>query len=151
MTKFEPQNPDYKAVVKSSFECQNIMATLGAKLVSITPGRAEIEMNFDKRFTQQHGFLHAGTVTTLADSACGYAALSLMPPDSAILAVEFKVNFLSPAQGERFTAIGDVLKGGKTITVCQGQVFAHKNGNLKLVAQMQATMMRLAGKKDITG
>ena len=98
-------------------------------------------MPFDQRFTQQNGFLHAGIVTTLMDSACGYAAFTLMPPGSRVLSVEFKVNFLSPAQGESFRAEGHVIKPGKTLTVCEGKFYALDGDKEKLVAIMQATMI----------
>jgi len=98
-------------------------------------------MPFDERFTQQDGFLHAGIVTTLMDSACGYAAFTLMPANSRVLSVEFKVNFLNPALGERFRAEGHVVKPGKTLTVCEGKLFAMSNDQEKLVSVMQATMI----------
>ena len=143
MTEFEAQNADFEAVVRDSFKKQQIMAEMGAELISVEPGRTEIGMPFNDRLTQQDGFLHAGAITTLADSACGYAALSLMPAGSSVLAVEFKINFLSPVKGESVMAVGEVIKAGNTITVCRGQVYSREKGESKLAAQMQATMIRV--------
>ena len=127
--------------VRESFTRQGIINTLNGKIAHVSPGEVHIEAPFDERFTQQDGFLHAGIVTTLIDSACGYAAYTLMPADSRVLSVEFKVNFLSPAQGERFRAEGRVVKSGKTLTVCDGKLFALQAEEEKLVAIMQATMI----------
>ena len=127
--------------VRESFSWQNVINTLNGKIAHISPGELHIEAPFDERFTQQDGFLHAGIVTTLVDSACGYAAYTLMPENSRVLSVEFKVNFLNPAQGERFRAEGRVIKSGKTISVCEGRFFAIQDGQEKLTAMMQATMI----------
>ena len=118
-----------------------MMSTLGAELVLVQPGEVHITAPYDEGFTQQDGFLHAGTVTTLIDSACGYAAYSLMPADSRVLSVEFKVNLLSPARGESFRAEGRVIKPGKTLTVCEGKLYALDGDKEILVAVMQATMI----------
>lgn len=125
MPSLSPLNPDFEALIRGSFARQTIMGTLGARLLSVAPGEIQIELPFTQTLTQQHGFLHAGVLATIADSAGGYAALSLMPAGSAVLAVEFKVNFLSPAVGERFVATGRVLRAGRTITVCECEVVAH--------------------------
>ena len=127
--------------VRASFDRQQLINTLNGKITHISPGELHIEAPFDERFTQQDGFLHAGIVTTLIDSACGYAAYTLMPAGSRVLSVEFKVNFLNPAQGERFRAEGRVAKSGKTISVCEGRLFALQHEQEKLVAMMQATMI----------
>jgi len=132
---------DVEQRVRASFAQQGLLNTLNGKISFIGPGELQIAAPFDERFTQQDGFLHAGVVTTLMDSACGYAAYTLMPADSRVLSVEFKVNFLSPAQGEQFRAEGRVVKSGKTITVCVGKFFALQNEQEKLVAIMQATMI----------
>lgn len=137
----QPLAPDVEHRVRESFNRQGLIHTLNGKLSIIVPGQAHIEMPFDKRFTQQDGFLHAGIVTTLMDSACGYAAFTLMPAGSRVLSVEFKVNFLSPAQGESFRAEGHVVKPGKTLTVCEGKFYALDGDKEKLVAIMQATMI----------
>jgi len=135
--------------VRASFARQMVMETLGAELTRVLPGEVEIEFPFCDDLTQQHGFLHAGVLTTVVDSACGYAAYSLMPPDASVLTVEFKVNFLAPAAGERFRARGAVMKAGKTITVCNGEVYAVGAAGEKLVATMTATMMTLRGRPDV--
>lgn len=102
----KPRDPAFEARIRASLERQRLMATIGARLVRVSPGEVEIEAPFGEDVTQQHGHLHAGIVTALVDSACGYSALSLAPPDSEVLSVEYKVNFLAPAQGERFVAPG---------------------------------------------
>ena len=136
----EPQ-PEVVDRVRRSFGRQRFMATLGAALERVAPGEVDIRLPFRDELTQQHGFLHAGAVTSVVDSACGYAALTLMPPGAAVLTVEFKVNLLAPAQGEGFVARARVLKAGRTVTVCQGQVFALQGGEERLVAAMTATLM----------
>jgi uncharacterized protein (TIGR00369 family) len=117
------------------------MATFGATLVRVVPGEVELELPFRAELTQQHGFLHAGVVTAVVDSACGYAALSLMEQGSAVLSVEFKVNLLAPAKGERFRARGRVLKAGRTLTVCTGDLLAMQGTEERMVAVMTGTMM----------
>jgi uncharacterized protein (TIGR00369 family) len=134
-------DPDLDARVRRSFERQTFMATLGAELATVEPGHVVIELPFRDDLVQQHGYLHAGVVTSVADSACGYAALSLMRPDVNVLSVEFKVNLLAPASGERFRAVGRVVRAGRTLTVCAGEVYALREGGALLVALMQATMM----------
>ena len=119
------------------------MALIGGKLTGVSPGEVTIQLPFREELTQQHNFLHGGIVTTAVDSACGYAALSLMPADSAVLTIEYKVNFMSPAAGERIIASGRVTRPGRTITVCTGNVFAVNKGHEKLIATMLATMMRM--------
>lgn len=127
--------------IQSSFNRQALMTTLGASLHSAEAGKVEITMPFSDKLTQQHGFIHAGVVTTLVDNACGYAALSMMPENAAVLTVEFKTNFVSPAQGEYFIAKGRVLKPGKSLMVCAGDVFGVTQGKEKLIATMLATMI----------
>lgn len=133
--------------VRASFARQAFMRTLGATLLRVAPGEVDIELPFSEALVQQHGFLHAGVTTAIADSACGYAALSLMPVDVAVLSVEFKVNMLAPAQGARFRAIGRVLRSGRTITVCRGEVLAFDaQGDARPVLEMLATMMTARGR-----
>jgi uncharacterized protein (TIGR00369 family) len=120
------------------------MKTISAQLVKVSPGEVHIEIPFQEALTQQNGFIHAGIITSIVDSACGYAAYSLMAAASGVLTVEYKINLLSPAIGERFLAIGRVRKPGRTLTVCEGDVFANDEGEAKLVATMLATMMRLS-------
>jgi uncharacterized protein (TIGR00369 family) len=126
------------------------MNLIGAELVKVVPGEVEIQIPYRHDLTQQHGFLHAGIITTIVDSACGYAAFSLMPPDASVLTVEFKVNLLSPAKGELFVARGKVVKPGRTITVCSGEVFSMDDEEPKLLATMTATMIMLQGRPGVT-
>lgn len=141
LNKFKPMDSDYEARIRSSFEKQVVMKTIGAALTKITPGEVVIEFAYDMSLTQQHGYVHAGVVTTVVDSACGYAAYTLMAPDSEVLTIEYKVNFMYPARGERFKGIGRVLRSGRTVTVCSGDVVAVENGKEKVVATMLATMI----------
>jgi uncharacterized protein (TIGR00369 family) len=135
------QSDDPASRVRASFERQAFMTTLGARLGAVEAGTVTIELPFRGDLTQQHGFLHAGVVAAIADSACGYAALSLMPADAAVLSVEFKLNLMKPAAGARFRAVGKVVRAGRTLTVCAGEVWAERDGQESLVAIMQATMM----------
>ena len=118
------------------------MATIGARIVVIGPGSLEIGLEHRADLTQQHGFLHAAIVAAILDSACGYAALTLMPLGSDVLSIEFKVNLLAPAVGETFVARAEVKRSGKTVSVCAADCFAIHDGKEKLVATMLATMMR---------
>jgi uncharacterized protein (TIGR00369 family) len=146
-----PQDPDYATRVRDSFGRQQIMALLGAEMTEIAPGMTAITLPFRADLTQQHGFLHAGVVTAIVDSACGYAALSLMPPGAGVLTIEFKVNLLNPAAGVRFVAQGQVVKPGRTIMVCAGDVVAERaDGTTQTVALMQATMMVIRDRAAVT-
>ncbi|KGO34803.1 MAG: PaaI family thioesterase [Desulfoprunum sp.] len=127
--------------IKDSFARQTAMATIGASVTRVEKGAVTIELPFRSDLTQQHGFVHAGVVTMIVDTACGYAALTRMPASAAVLTAEYKVNFLSPAEGEKLVARGRVLKPGRTLTVCFGEVHAVKGGKEKLVATMLATMI----------
>jgi uncharacterized protein (TIGR00369 family) len=147
--RFEPHDPQFAERVRASFARQGAMKTIGAELVSVEPGIAVIELPWAEPLTQQHGFLHAGMVATALDSACGYAAFSLMRPDAAVLTIEYKINLLAPARGERFRMEGAVLKPGRTISVAEGRAFALENGREKLVATMNATLMAVIGRDDI--
>src|ERR1044072_8675696 len=113
MQSFIPSDPEFEPRVRSSFSLQKLMMTLGAKMMLAAPGEVRIEMPYDEAWTQQHGYVHAGVITSIVDSACGYAAYTLMPASSGVLTVEYKVNFLSPAQGEKFIGIGKVIKAGR--------------------------------------
>lgn len=138
---FQPPDPNYTARILASFRQQTIMAAIGASVRSVAPGAVEIELPFRADLCQQDGFLHAGIVTTIVDSACGYAAYTLMPRDSRVLSVEFKINFLAPAVGDRFIARGRVARAGRTISVCTGEVVALTGDTERAIALMQATMM----------
>lgn len=125
------------------------MATLGARILSVTPGEVRIELAWSEELAQQHGVLHAGVVASIADSACGYAALSLMPAGSTVMSVEFKVNLLAPGRGERFLANGRVRRAGRTLSVCEGTVKAIQGSEEREVAIMTATMIRLDGRPEL--
>ena len=145
-------NPNYEERVRGSFARQNAMTTIGADLTLVTPGIVEIEMPFSPALTQQHGFLHAGVISTALDAACGYAAFSLMPENSGVLTIEFKVNLLAPGKGERFLFRGAVTKPGRTIIVADGQAYAFgTNGEAKLIATMTSTLMTVTGREGIAG
>ncbi len=118
------------------------MATLGARLIEVADGLVRIELPITPAITQQHGFAHAGAVAAIADSACGYAALTKIPPGSEVLSIEFKVNLLAPAAGDRLVATAKVIRAGRTISVCQAEVESFTGETRKLVALMQATMIR---------
>jgi uncharacterized protein (TIGR00369 family) len=130
-----------EARVRSSFARQHVMETIGAVLTRVEPGAVEIALPYRSDLSQQHGFIHAGIVATILDSACGYAAFSLMPSDVAVLTVEYKINLLRPAQGDRMVARARVVRSGKTLTVCAGDVFAVTGDVEKAVATMLATVM----------
>ena len=147
----EPRDPLFAQRVRESFVQQGAMHTLGARLGLLKPGAVDIELDWAQALTQQHGFLHAGMVSTALDSACGYAAFTLMSADAAVLTIEFKINLLAPAQGERFRMEGRVLKPGRTITVCEGRAYALTGGQEKLVATMGCTLMAVTGRQDIKG
>jgi uncharacterized protein (TIGR00369 family) len=151
-TMNQPNPADVEARVRASFARQKMMATIGAELTLVTPGIVEIEMPYTDALTQQHGFLHAGVISTALDSACGYAAFSLMPDDAAVLTIEFKVNLLAPGRGERFLFRGTVTKPGRTIVVADGQAYAYSaEGDAKLIATMTGTMMTIIGREGIEG
>jgi len=149
MTEFKPKTADYVHRVTDSFARQAALATMGARLVAVEPGRVTMEMDHDDRFTQQHGFIHAGVTTTVLDTACGYAAFSLMPADAGVLTVELKTNLLAPAAGETFMFVGRVVKPGRTVTFCEGEAFAVTNGTRKRIATLSATMMTVLGRDDV--
>ena len=146
---FEPRDPGYADRVKDSFARQGAMGTLGASLGDIAPGRVVIEMAWAAGLSQQHGFLHAGMVATALDSACGYAGFTLMPPDAGVLTIEFKINLLAPAKGQRFRMVGQVIKPGRTVTVTEGRAYAIDGGREKLIATMGATLMTITGRDDV--
>lgn len=129
--------------IAASFEKQGLMATLGAELLSGQEGEVQISLPFSFHLSQQQGFVHAGAITSIVDSACGYAALTKAPPGHEVVTAEFKLNLLRPAIGERFVAIGKVVNAGKMLTVCTGEVLAYKDGATKVVALMQATIVNV--------
>lgn len=145
---FEPATSDYATRVRASFARQAAMAHIGAELVAVKPGYCEIAMPVRREVTQQHGYVHAGIVSTIVDSAGGYAGYSLFPDDASVLTVEFKVNLLAPAAGERLVATGFVVKPGRTLAITRGEVHAENGGRRTLVAIMQQTLMVMRGKPD---
>jgi uncharacterized protein (TIGR00369 family) len=132
--------PVIETRVRESFAKQRLMQTIGARVDVVRPGHVELSLVVRDDLTQQNGFLHAGVLAALADSACGYAALTTMPPGSDVLSIEFKVNMLAPAKGESIVARADVLRSGRTVVVCRADVYAKQSGDEKLVAAMQGTM-----------
>ena len=148
---YEPANLDYVERVKDSFNKQDALRTIGAAIQKIEPGKVEIGFDYDQRLTQQHGFIHAGILSTVLDSACGYAAYSLMSEGSGVLTIEFKINLLSPAKGDRFIARGEVKKPGRTISVAEGQLITQVGEEEKLIASMTGTLMTVIGRSEIAG
>ena len=132
--------------VRASFARQRLMQAIGAVLEDVTSGRVTIRLPFREDLTQQHGFLHAGVIASVADSACGYAALSLMPEDAGVLSIEFKVNMLAPAKGDSIIARAEVIRAGRNIMVCRADVHAVTGTDEKLCAAMQGTMMVVTGR-----
>src|SRR4051812_25536995 len=147
--RFQPSDPHFDQRVRASFDRQEAMKTIGAFLAAVEPGRVVIELPWARALTQQHGFLHAGMVATALDSACGYAAFTLMPADAAVLTIEYKINLLAPAQGELFRMEGQVIKPGRTITAAEGRAFATHDGKDKLIATMSCTLMAVVGRAGI--
>jgi len=148
MTEFVPKDPAFESRVRASFVRQKVMGLIGAELTRVVPGRVEIELPFRDDLTQQHGFFHAGIVGTIADSAGGYAAYTLMPADTSVLSVEYKINLLAPAEGERLVASGQVVRPGRTLTVCDLEVVVLKGGLRTVCARgMQTLICRELGPK----
>lgn len=151
MSQFEPQDEGYEARVRESFARQPAMVTLGARLTLVGPGAVEIELPCRAELTQQHGFVHAGFVAAVLDTACGYAAYSLMPSDASVLSIEFKVNLLAPAKGELIRVRAEVKRAGRNVTVCTADAWAFEGGRGKVVATMLGTMMTVRGREDVKG
>jgi uncharacterized protein (TIGR00369 family) len=145
---FEPKTQNYRQKVEDSFNSQKFMDFIGAKLVDVKPGFCEIHLPFKEELTQQNGFFHAGIISTLADNAAGYASFSLMEEDASILSVEFKLNLISPGVGDLLVARANVLKSGRTLTICRADVFAVKDGVEKLCAASQATLIQIKNSSD---
>ena len=136
-----PQGPAYEAKVRESFSRQGHMTTLGVALEFVAPGEVHLSLPFSARFCQQNGLMHAGAIASVADSANGYAAYTLAPPGTDVLAVEFKINLLAPARAESFLACGRVLRAGRRLTVCQADVFTVGSNERTLVAVMLSTII----------
>jgi uncharacterized protein (TIGR00369 family) len=150
---FQPADADFEPRTRASFARQPAMATIGATIVDVAPGRVVLALAHRDALTQQHGFVHAGVVAAVLDSACGYAAYTLMPSDAGVLTIEFKVNLLAPAKGPAFRMEGEVTKAGRTISVVDGRAFqceADGSGR-KLIATMTATVMTVTGRDSVRG
>ncbi len=145
---FESKDPKFEAKVQTSFTRQGLMKHLGAELSELRPGHCEIRVPYREELSQQDGFFHAGVTGAIADSACGYAAYSLMPPDCSVLSVEYKLNLLAPARGELLVARAHVVRSGRTLTICAADVFVIRDGVETLCATSLSTIMALAGKPE---
>lgn len=145
---FNPIDKKYSKRVKDSFDRQNFMKLINAKLADVQPGYCEIHIPYHENLTQQHGFFHAGIISTVADNTAGYAAFSLMNENSSVLTVEFKINLISPADGGLLIGKSKVLKNGRTLTICQSEVFVIKDGKEKLCAVAQLTIIELKNRSD---
>lgn len=148
MTSFTAPDPAFEARVRASFERQGIMRLIGARMTRVEPGRVEIELPYRADLTQQHGYFHAGVTSTIADSAGGYAGYTLFPAASSVLTVEYKMNLVAPADGEKLVAIGQVKKAGRSLTVCELEVRAVKGGAARPCAYGLQTLMCMMGRAD---
>jgi uncharacterized protein (TIGR00369 family) len=148
---FAPANADFEARTRESFAKQGAMGFLGAELERVEPGLVQIGLAFRPELSQQHGFFHAGILSTIADSAGGYAAFTLFPADAGILTVEFKINLLAAADGERLTAVGRVVRSGRTLTICTLDVDVDKAGKRTHCATGLSTLMSLVGRAGVRG
>jgi len=148
---FKPLDPDLKNKIKESFSRQGFMDFIGSEITDIRPGYCEIQVPFKKELSQQHGYFHAGIIGTLADNSGGYAAFTLMPSDSSILTVEYKLNLIAPGDGDLLISRARVIKPGRTLTICRPEVFVVKNGVQTLCAAALMTLMTLHGKPDRPG
>lgn len=151
MKHFHPPDPHFGERVRESFSRQLIMTHLGAELAEVTPGRCEIRLPFKPELSQQHGFFHGGVIGTIGDSAGGYAAYTLMPPDAGVLTVEYKMNLLAPGDGELLIARGQVLKAGRTLMVSRADVAVVKEGRETLCATLLQTLITMKGKPEVQG
>lgn len=148
MSTFDPRDPDWEARVRASIARQAFMTSLGVEVAHLAPGEVDLMLPFRPDLTQQHGFFHAGATTAIADSAAGYAALSLYPKGTGVLTTEFKINLLNPGKGERLVARGRVVKPGRTLTICKGDVYGVKAGRESHIATALFSMMCLEGLDD---
>ena len=149
MPAFTPVSPDFERRTRESFARQGIMAHIGAVLDKVEPGRVEISVPFRAELSQQHGFFHAGVISTIADSAGGYAGFTLFGPEAGVLTVEFKINLIAAADGERAIAVGEVIRGGRTLTVCRLDAFVAKGGKRVHCATGMQTLMQVVGRAGV--
>ena len=150
MPTFAPADPGFEDRVRDSFARLTLMRTIGARLVKVKPGEVDIDMAVRDDLAQQHGYVAAAIVTAIVDTACGYAAMSLMPAGTNVLTVEYKVNFMAPARGERLLAHGRVVKPGRALTVCAGEVYAVGGAAPKAVAAMLGTMVTVPDAAEVS-
>jgi uncharacterized protein (TIGR00369 family) len=148
MNKFSPRDPNYAERVRDSFRRQQVMAWIGAELTRLAPGQCEIRLPHRPELTQQHGYIHGGIIGTIGDTAAGYAAYTLMPGDSSVLTIEYKLNLLAPGDGELLIARGEVVRAGRTLVVARADVFAVKAGQESHCASLLQTLMTMHGKPD---
>jgi uncharacterized protein (TIGR00369 family) len=148
---FTPQDPEFEPRVRASFAAQPAMATIGARIARVAPGEVDVELPFRGDLTQQNGFIHAGMLAAVLDSACGYAAFTLMPAGAGVLSIEFKVNLLAPAVGERILVRGRVVRAGRTISVCTADAYAVRDGVERHVSTMTGTMMTMLDRDTSAG
>lgn len=146
-----PADPDFERRTRESFAKQGAMAHLGATLARVAPGRVEIHMPFKPELSQQHGFFHAGMISTIADSAGGYAGFTLFPADAGVLTVEFKINLIAAADGELAVATGEVIRSGRTLTICRLEAYVEKAGRRSHCATGMQTLMCLVGRSGVKG
>lgn len=142
---------DFQTRIRKSFGSQKAMALIGAELTSIEQACIEIELPYDDKLTQQHGFLHAGMISAALETACTYSAYTMIEPAASVLTIEYKVNLMSPGRGERFLFRGEITKPGSTIIVADGRGYAISDGPAKLIASMTSTMMIIRGRQDVVG
>jgi uncharacterized protein (TIGR00369 family) len=148
MSRFQPKNPDFRRAATAVFDAQPAMRTLGISIARLEAGEVDLAMDYSAAFTQQNGFVHAGIITAGLDNACGIAAYTLMAPGAAILTVEFKTNLLAPAKGERFLFRAEVVKPGRTLTVCEARAYAIDGLTENLIASMTGTLMALVPRNE---
>lgn len=146
--QFQPRDPGYAERVRASFALQQAMRLIGAEIPVVEPGYTEIHLPFKAEISQQHGFIHGGVVGMIADSAAGYAAMTMVPANASVLTVEYKMNLMAPADGEKLVARGEVVRAGRSLIVTQAEVFAVKDGKETLCALMQQTIMVMHGKGE---
>ncbi len=151
MAQFTPADADFEHRVRDSFARQGIMAHIGATLTNVRPGACEIRLGYGDHVSQQHGYFHGGAIATIADSAGGYAAFSLLPAQTGILTVEFKINLVAPADGQLLIARGEVVRPGRTLTVSRAEVSVVKEGRERVCAILQQTLMTITGRPDVVG
>jgi len=146
---FHAADPGFEQRVRASYARQTAMRLIGATMERVAPGEVEIVLPAGANITQQHGFVHGGLIGAVMDTACGFASLTLMPESTGVLTVEYKINFLAPAAGERFRMVGRVRKSGRTLTLAEADAFAVRDGSERLIATMTATMMTIVGRDEV--